>query len=501
MIRLFNAFRRASVVLLVLTAATHHAHAQIITEDAKFIAPGAGMGHAVVTTGDYIIVGGSQANSVYVLNQFTGQVVREFVAPVPNRAFGFSLAASGDTLVIGMPGQDPNSQPGFVFVYRISTGELIHAWQQPNLFGRSVAIDGNRVLVGAPGEVGFSVIGSAYLYNLASGTLIAQIQAPSPSATDLTGNSVALSGGLGLIGAPQTDQNFTNSGSALLIDSSTGALLDVLVSDDPSPFARFGISVAISAGRAVIGKPNDTSAIFNAGSAYIYDLTTRQQLHKLTAETPASNSFYGFTVTIEGDTVLVGAPFSQSSGAPGGTPGGFAELFNTTTGQRLASLVPSDPTSGFQFARGLSIRNTIATIGSPGHAAVYRYQLTAARITEQPESTVAEANTEAYFEVSVAHPAVNTVTYQWRLNGKPIADGPDFKDTQGPGLTVRASDATIGFYDCVISRPPLPPVTTARAVLAVLPDPNACYADANNDGQLNFFDIARYIQLFNAGCP
>lgn len=38
------------------------------------------------------------------------------------------------------------------------------------------------------------------------------------------------------------------------------------------------------------------------------------------------------------------------------------------------------------------------------------------------------------------------------------------------------------------------------AILAVFPDPNACDAGANNDGQLAFFGIARYIQLFNAGC-
>lgn len=501
MIRFLNLAQRASVAVLALAVCSFAARAQVINEFAKFNLPGVGsatgLGYSVATTDDYVIVGGNAANTVYVLNPFTGQVVREFAAPIDNRAFGFSLAASGDTLVIGMPGQDPNSHPGFVFVYRISTGELIHAWQQPNLFGRSVAIDGNRVLVGAPGAIGFSVIGSAYLYNLASGTLIAQIQAPSPSATDLTGNSVALSGGLGLVGAPQTDQNFTNSGSALLIDSQTGALLDVLVSNDPTVSSRYGISVAMSGERAVIGKPNDSSALFNAGSAYIYDLSSRQQLFKLVSEAPANTSFFGTSVAIEGDLVLVSTPIGSSNGVDGG----FAELFSTTTGQRLATLLPSDPAAGFSFARSLAIRDAVATIGSPGHRAVYRFEPTAGRITEQPESTVAQANTEVNFEVTIAFPAVNSVTYQWRLNGKPIADGPDFKNTQGPGLTVRASDATIGFYDCVISRDPLPPVTSARAVLAVLPDPNACYADANNDGQLNFFDIARYIQLFNAGCP
>jgi hypothetical protein len=45
------------------------------------------------------------------------------------------------------------------------------------------------------------------------------------------------------------------------------------------------------------------------------------------------------------------------------------------------------------------------------------------------------------------------------------------------------------------------PITSERAVLAVLPDPDACYADANGDGVLDFFDISQFIIEFGSGCP
>ncbi|MCP3916413.1 MAG: hypothetical protein GY711_12720 [bacterium] len=77
-----------------------------------------------------------------------------------NDVFGWSVAANGDTLVVGAPGSDAADwEAGAAYVFERSGG----VWTQSaelgapaanahDLFGRSVAIDGDRVLVGAPGR-------------------------------------------------------------------------------------------------------------------------------------------------------------------------------------------------------------------------------------------------------------------------------------------------------------------------------------------------------------
>jgi uncharacterized repeat protein (TIGR01451 family) len=221
--------------------------------------------------------------------------------------FGQSVAVSGDTVVVGAPGEDSNATgvngneadnsasvagAAYVFVYDGT------AWSQQaylkasntdaiDRFGRSVAIDGDTVVVGADGEDSdatdqadnsASVAGAAYIF-VRSGTAWSQqayLKASNTDAGDRFGQSVAVSGDTVVVGAPGEDSNATG----------------------------------------VNGNEADNSASF-AGAAYVfvYDGTAWSQQAYLKASNTDAIDRFGWSVAVSGDTVVVGATGEDSNAA------------------------------------------------------------------------------------------------------------------------------------------------------------------------------------------
>ena len=67
----------------------------------------------------------------------------------------------------------------------------------------------------------------------------------------------------------------------------------------------FGTSVAISGHATIVGAPY--AAVFSSGSAYLFDVTTGNQLFKLTAADSVEQDQFGNSVGISGNTAIVGA--------------------------------------------------------------------------------------------------------------------------------------------------------------------------------------------------
>jgi hypothetical protein len=184
--------------------------------------------------------------------------------------FGDSVALSGATAVVGVPGLGPGR--AFVFV-RSGT-----AWfQQAKLtgagvftgefFGQSVALSGSTALVGADTSPG-----SAYVF-VRSGTTWSQqakLTAADASAGDAFGASVALSsttasGTTAVVGATNKNESigaayvFVRSGTTWSqqaeLTAADGAVLDV-----------FGF-VAVSGSTALVGAPDKAN---NVGAAYVF---------------------------------------------------------------------------------------------------------------------------------------------------------------------------------------------------------------------------------------
>ena len=147
--------------------------------------------------------------------------------------FGQAVALSGDWLAVGAPYQDSTLPPfqdrGTVFLYqRDATGHFVlrTAVSGPGPtfhFGYSVALSGSTLLVGAPGEdfdippFNFEDIGAAYLFRRSGAQLVAtaKLQSTSLQAGMRLGETVALSRYAALAGAPNMDVLGHDSGAVL----------------------------------------------------------------------------------------------------------------------------------------------------------------------------------------------------------------------------------------------------------------------------------------------
>ncbi len=218
----------------------------------------------------------------------------------PADMFGYSVAISGDTMVVGAIFEQSSSRgingdgtndnsiwSGAAYVYvRSGTNWVQQAYLKASnadpgdFFGVSVAISGDTVVVGALAENSF--------------------------ATGVNGDQ-GNSGNLGRIGAAyvfvREGTNWTQQ--AYLKPSHI----------DPSYDMSFGHSVAISSNTVVVGAHQEG---YYSGAAYVFvrDGTNWTQQAYLKGSNTDRNDYFGWSVAISGDTIVIGA-YREGSSATG----------------------------------------------------------------------------------------------------------------------------------------------------------------------------------------
>jgi len=144
----------------------------------------------------------------------------------------------------------------------------------------------------------------------------------------------------------------------------------------------FGSSVSISGDTITVGSRGDDDAGINSGSAFVFDrnqggANNWGQVAKLTASDAAAGDQFGFSVSISGDTITVGA-ISDKDDA--GFPSGSAYVFDRNQGGannwgQVAKLTASPASMGIQFGWSISISGDTITVGAragnPGSAYVF----------------------------------------------------------------------------------------------------------------------------------
>ena len=191
-----------------------------------------------------------------------------------------------------------------------------------DLFGSSVSISGNYAIIGAPGDsINAIDQGSAYIFVRQGNDWIqqAKLVAGDGAADDAFGHSVAISGDFAVVGAPFDDVlippflNLENRGS-IYIFRRTGSVWNQFIKlsgTDGAANDLLGYSVSISGNYIIAGAwGDDIDGKSNQGSAYIYffDGTTWAQQAKLVPGDGAGNDEFGYSVSISGDNVVIGAP-------------------------------------------------------------------------------------------------------------------------------------------------------------------------------------------------
>lgn len=276
----------------------------VVAPSAKFMADVpvdyASFGNAVAIDGDIALIGArahSNAGAAYLfrdLRSASGTVTETAIlmptVSVESHSFGASVSLSGDIALVGASGNEtPVNGSGAAYVFRnISTASgVVHedAKLKPSAgafgaqFGQSVSISGNMGLVGAE-LTGSDVQGSAYLFrnlDTASGTITesAQLIASTGVRYDSLGRSVSLSGNTALVGAPSVDRNGFDTGEVYLyrdLDTVSGLVTESarLQASDGGPYDAFGSAVSLQGSVGLVGASTYSLDARNPGAAYLF---------------------------------------------------------------------------------------------------------------------------------------------------------------------------------------------------------------------------------------
>jgi outer membrane protein assembly factor BamB len=263
---------------------------------------------------------------------------------------GVSVSMNDKWAIVGAHVHGANGfHSGAAYLFDMTTGAQLRKLtasdaQEGDWFGVSVAMNGSFALVGASQTVG-SGIGAAYLFDVTTGQELMKLSASDGAAKHGFGGSVAVNGDTAIIGARQN--LYTGTGSAYVFDLTSGQELQKLTASDAVVGDEFGHRVDISGNVAIVGAPRAGGS----GSAYLFDIRTGQELGKLIASDAAFNDRFGRSVAIDGNIAIVGAS-------------GAAYLFDVTTGQELHQFSASDgmPSAGFGYS--VDLRGNTAIVGA-----------------------------------------------------------------------------------------------------------------------------------------
>jgi hypothetical protein len=340
--------------------------------------------------------------------------------PGLNDLFGDAVAIDGSTVVVGNPIDIPEgpSFPGSVYVFVLSNSgwslqQTLTAsdGQAHDGFAYHLAISGNTVVVLRSGGL---IPGSAVYVFERSGNVWSQQAELTPNNM---GNfyDVAISGDTVVVGAPLTFVNdFDDAGvvyvfvrglPSVLAPALAGSapivgtakvwnLQAKLTASDPATFADFGSAVGIDGDTLVVGATGQNN---DAGAAYVFvrSGTVWSQPAEITGSDTVASDVFGLSVSVSGDTVVVGAPNA-----------GAAYVFVPMNGiwSQEAKLTASDATSSDGFGNAVAISGDYAVVGAYGEnnqtGAAYLFGRSGSTWSQQGKLTA--SGTTADFGLSVA---------------------------------------------------------------------------------------------------
>ena len=457
-------------------------------------------GYAVAIDGDTAVVGmpgedspdNSGAAFVFTRDQGTGKWSPSPVArlrasdPGTQYRFGLSVAvhedtSNGDTIVVGAP--DHSSSKGAVYVFSEPSGGWAndvgedHATETARFlasdgaaadeFGNSVAVVGNTIVVGAylDDDNGASS-GSAYVFDEPSGGwandtdsddadaefdhTTETLKLSGSSGSDNFGRSVAIDGDTIVVGASGDD---SGTGSAFVfIKPATGwanssgtevAKLTAYFGSGSDGGDRFGRSVAIDGGTIVVGAYGDDG---DRGSAYVFTKpdtgwanSPGTETAQLTASDRAANDEFGRSVSVDGDTVVVGAHKDNIGGGTDIEGSSYvftkpkAEWVDSSEAAKLPGPGDSDDD---KFGWSVAIDEDTILVGADWHSsndagAAYLYDI---RVWADIDGSTGE--TRSHFATSLTNDAEHTFAVRAVNDGG--ASGPSNQVSAEPASAASA---------------------------------------------------------------
>ena len=331
-------------------------------------------GHSVAVSGNTMVVGVTAEQAVYVFSYDEDQdswIPKQKLEVEDSAVFGWSVAIDGDTVVVG----DYFTNSAYVFRY----DEDLDSWTEEEtltvtdhsaMLGFSVAVSGDTVVAGT------YVFGNglAYVFSwreveVGKWQWVEEKLPITPSLGN--GWAVAISGDTLVVSNPLTAsaQVFTRT----LDDSDDGPIWtweeDKKLTTEKAVGGFFGASVAIDNDTVVVGAPPYLNALFTPvdlpGSAHVFRRIEEGKWGDDSLLSQAANGF-GLSVAISSDRLVVGAPNDTDED---GTITGAAYLFNYDGSNWVKVEDPFEPAleAGDQFGWSVAINGSTIAVGSPSN--------------------------------------------------------------------------------------------------------------------------------------
>ena len=291
--------------------------------------------------------------------------------------FSYAVSLSDDTMAIGAHYDDGTfTNTGSVYVYK-RTGEdwslqqklIAFDGAQDDVFGYSVSVWGDTLVTGAmwDDDVGLNK-GSAYVYTRSEGVWTLQQKLTPDKAAPVDnvgyGKSVAIFGDSIVVGSYLDGSN--GSGSAHVYSRSNGvwSLDQKLTASDGAQADNYGLSVTIYGNTVVVGSRDDDDKGSNSGSAYVYTGADGvwSLEKKLTADDGAQDDAFSISISLWEDTLVVGALQNADKEISGGS----AYVYKRTGGvwNLAQKLVAFDAAQGDNYGCSVSASGDTLVVGA-----------------------------------------------------------------------------------------------------------------------------------------
>jgi len=303
-------------------------------------------------------------------------------------------------------------------------------------FGNAVSISGDYAIVGAyqDDDNGYRS-GSAYIFKRDCHSWLeqAKLTAGDGTAYDYFGCSVSISGDYAIMGAYYDDDNGYHSGSAYIFKREGEAWLEQakLTAGDGTAYANFGNAVSISGDYAIVGAYGDDDSGYSSGSAYIFKREGEAwaEKAKLTASDADEGYQFGWSVSIDGDYVIVSAlgdvVYEEDTNYCGSV---YIFKREGDIWVEQTKLFAAGTADQYLFGYSVAINNSYAVVGAVGK--FYEVPLSGAAYIYKHEGNM------------------------WLEQAIVTADNPSRGDNFGISVSIEENYVVVGAFDMVEYEPP-----------------------------------------------
>ena len=279
-----------------------------------------------------------------------------------NASFGFRVSINGDYCIIGAEGDDENGKlSGAAYIFkRVGTNWIEQAKLTPSdgeandQFGNSVSIEGDYAVVGAFGD---EYTGSVYIFKH-EGDVWIETTKIKPLTGKYFGRCVDIEGDYLVISDDGDEENGLNAGAVFIYERSGSDWIQTnkILPLDGKARDEFGKYLSKSGDYIIVSGPCDDE---DGGSAYIFQRFDSDWIQVAKLNASDDGGYFGWSVSMDGDYAVVGSHANnQTKGAA------YVFKRDNTEWTEVKKLSGSDAIRGYRFGFSVSIKGDIILVGA-----------------------------------------------------------------------------------------------------------------------------------------